>query len=168
MEGFDHRDIARHRRILADAYTGGGWRVPELLDLARTAEDLWFDSVSQVRIDRWSNGRVALLGDAASSVSLFGDGSTLAIAGAHTLARELAATPADPVSAFTRYETGHRALVDPRQGSIATAAALMVPATRAAITARNLATRLWPAVAAAGWLRGRLGPRREPVRAAAG
>src|SRR5262249_15107022 len=47
-------------------------------------------------MDRWSSGRAALAGDAASSVSLFGDGSTLAVAGAHTLADELAAAPADP------------------------------------------------------------------------
>jgi 2-polyprenyl-6-methoxyphenol hydroxylase-like FAD-dependent oxidoreductase len=153
VAGFDHRDLAQHKRIVTDAYAGAGWRVPELLDLVRAADDLWLDSVSQVRLDRWSDGRVALLGDAASSVSLFGDGSTLAMAGAYTLAQELAATPADPRSAFARYEAKHRTLVDPKQGNVALAAALMVPATRTGITARNLATRLWPAAATAGRLR---------------
>src|SRR5215468_1759180 len=33
-------------------------------------------------MDRWSNGRVMLVGDAVSFVPLFGDGTTLAIAGA--------------------------------------------------------------------------------------
>jgi 2-polyprenyl-6-methoxyphenol hydroxylase-like FAD-dependent oxidoreductase len=112
-------------------------------------------------MDRWANGRVALVGDAASSVSLFGDGSTLAMAGAYTLAAELAATPADPQSAFARYEASHRTLVDPRQGAIATAARLIVPATQTGIAARNLATRLWPAAAAAGWVRNRINPRRQ-------
>jgi 2-polyprenyl-6-methoxyphenol hydroxylase-like FAD-dependent oxidoreductase len=156
VEGFNYRDIGQHKRILTDAYAGGGWRVPELLDRARAAEDLWLDSVSQVRLDRWANGRVALVGDAASSVSLFGDGSTLAMAGAYTLAEELAATPADPQSAFARYEAKHRTLVDPRQGNVAVAAALMVPATRSGIAARNLASRLWPAAAAVGWVRNRI------------
>jgi 2-polyprenyl-6-methoxyphenol hydroxylase-like FAD-dependent oxidoreductase len=163
VAGFDHRDAEQHRRILSDAYAGGGWKVPELLGRARAAEDLWLDSVSQVRLDRWANGRVALLGDAASSVSLFGDGSTLAMAGAYTLARELAATPPDPASAYARYEAGHRTLVEPRQGNLATAAALMVPATRTGIAARNLASRLWPAAAAAGWVRRRIAPSRTPV-----
>jgi 2-polyprenyl-6-methoxyphenol hydroxylase-like FAD-dependent oxidoreductase len=86
-------------------------------------------------------------------VSLFGDGSTLAMAGAYTLATELAA---DPEGAFARYESAHRELVDPRQANVAAAAAMMVPASRPGITARNLASRLWPAAAAAGWVRTRL------------
>jgi 2-polyprenyl-6-methoxyphenol hydroxylase-like FAD-dependent oxidoreductase len=167
VAGFDHRDIDQHKRMITEAYVGGGWRLPELLNRARAADDLWLDSVSQVRMDRWADGRIALVGDAASSVSLFGDGSTLAMAGAYTLAAELAATPADPESAFARYEAKHRRLVGPRQGAIQLAAALIVPATRTGIVARNLATRLWPAVAAAGWVRSRIIPRREPNPAAA-
>jgi 2-polyprenyl-6-methoxyphenol hydroxylase-like FAD-dependent oxidoreductase len=127
----------------------------------RAADDLWLDSVSQVRMDRWANGRVVLLGDAASSVSLFGDGSTLAMAGAYTLAEELAAARTDPTSAFARYEARHRTLVRPRQGAIAVAAALIVPATRPGIAARNLASRLWPVAAAAGWVRSRITLRRR-------
>ncbi|WP_206061132.1 FAD-dependent monooxygenase [Nonomuraea basaltis] len=100
MEGFNPRDLAQHKQILTNAYAGDGWRVPDLLDQARAAKDLWFDSVSQVRLGSWANDRVALVGDAASSVSLFGDGSTLAMVGAYTLAEELAATPADPHAAF--------------------------------------------------------------------
>jgi len=165
LKDFNHRDIEQHKQILTDVYAGDGWQVPELLGRARAAEDLWLDSVSQVRLDRWSNGRIVLLGDAASSVSLFGDGSTLAMAGAYTLAEELAATPATPRSAFARYETKHRTLVDPKQGNITVAAALMVPSTRRGIAARNLASRLWPAAAATGWLRSRITPRRSPAPA---
>ena len=89
--------------------------------------------------------------------------SVLVLTGAHTLAAELAAAPADPPSAFASYETKHRALVDPRQGNITMAAALMVPATRPGIAARNLASRLWPAAATTGWLRNRITPRRDPA-----
>ncbi|WP_328952573.1 FAD-dependent monooxygenase [Kitasatospora purpeofusca] len=159
LADFDPRDTDQHKRILTDSYTGGGWRVPELLDRARAAEDLWLDSVSQVRIGSWAAGRIALLGDAASSLSLFGDGSTLAMAGAHTLAEELAAAPADHRTAFARYEAKHRQLVEPRQNNAAAAAALMVPATRTGIAVRNTATRLWPAAATATWLHNRIAPR---------
>ncbi|MBB2938047.1 hypothetical protein FHX82_005123 [Amycolatopsis bartoniae] len=41
-----------------------GWRIPEapdLLERVRTAEDLYFDSISRVRLPTWSLGRVALL-----------------------------------------------------------------------------------------------------------
>jgi 2-polyprenyl-6-methoxyphenol hydroxylase-like FAD-dependent oxidoreductase len=150
---FDHRDAAQHRRLLAAAYADVGWRVPELLERVRTAEDLYFDSVSQVRLNPWSDGRIALVGDAASSLSLFGDGSTLAIAGAFTLAGELAASPGDHRSAFRRYEAAHRTLVEPRQRNAGAASSMLIPATRGGILARNLATRLSPLVAAAGRLR---------------
>jgi len=144
IPGFDHRDREQHERLLTAAFGGSGWRVPELMSHVRGATDLYFDSVSQVRIPRWSAGRVALLGDAGSSVSLFGDGATLAMAGAFTLAEELAGSPGDPETALQRYETRHRTLVDPKQRGVPSAAALLIPATRPGIAARNLAVRLLP------------------------
>ncbi|MFD9359504.1 FAD-dependent monooxygenase [Streptomyces sp. NPDC060031] len=156
VPGFDHRDSSQHKRLLTEAFAGGGWQVPELLGRVRAADDLFFDSVSQVRLDHWSHGRVALLGDAASCVSLFGDGSTLAMAGADTLAAALAATPGDHRSAFRHYEAAHRELVGPKQRGIGRAAALIVPATRPGILARDLGSRLWPLAAAGGWLGQRL------------
>ncbi|NBH12228.1 FAD-dependent monooxygenase [Amycolatopsis sp. SID8362] len=149
VPGFDHRDSALHKRMLAEAYEGAGWRVPELLERVREADDLYLDSVSRVRLDGWSSGRVALAGDAASCVSLFGDGSTLAMAGAYTLAEELGRTPGDPASAFRRYESTHRKLVEPKQRNVSTAAALLIPATRSGLAVRNFGTRLLPLVTAA-------------------
>src|SRR6266542_3006549 len=105
---FDYRDTTQHKRLLAAAFQGGGWRVPELLKRVQATDDLYFDSVSQVRIRPWWHGRVALVGDAASCVSLFGDGSSLAMAGAFTLAEELGASPGDHQLAFRRYEASHR------------------------------------------------------------
>ncbi len=49
-----------------------GWLVPELLERVRATDDLYFDSVSRVRLDTWSQGRTVLVGDAASWTSLFG------------------------------------------------------------------------------------------------
>ncbi|MEV6339932.1 FAD-dependent monooxygenase [Nocardia vinacea] len=148
VPGFDHRDIELHKRLVIEAFTDQGWRVPELLDRIRDTDDLFFDSVSKGELPRWSDGRIALLGDAASCVSLFGDGSTLAIAGAYTLAEELAATPEDHQAAFQRYETRHRVLVDPKLNGVATAASMLIPATKAGIALRNTATRVLPAVTA--------------------
>jgi 2-polyprenyl-6-methoxyphenol hydroxylase-like FAD-dependent oxidoreductase len=158
VPGFDYRDTAQHKRLLAAAFADASWQVPELLKRVHAADDLYFDSVSQVRVRPWWHGRVALLGDAASCVSLFGDGSSLAMAGAFTLAAELAANPNDHRLAFRRYEASHRTLVDPKQRNIARGASLLIPATRRGILARNLATRLWPVGAAAGVLRRHLAP----------
>ncbi len=158
VPGFDYRDTAQHKRLLAAAFADASWRVPELLQRVHAADDLYFDSVSQVRVSPWWRGRVALLGDAASCVSLFGEGSSLAMAGAFTLAEELAASPGDHRLAFGRYEASHRTLVDPKQRNVARVASLLIPATRGGTLARNLATRLWPVGAAAERLRRRVAP----------
>jgi 2-polyprenyl-6-methoxyphenol hydroxylase-like FAD-dependent oxidoreductase len=136
----DYRDTARHKQIVIDAYAGAGWRLPHLLDQVRAADDLYFDAVSKVQLPSWSKGRITLVGDAASCVSLLGDGSSLAMAGAYTLAEALAAHR-DHASAFRLYETQHRTLVEPKQRNIGRAAAMLVPKTRLGLTVRNLAAR---------------------------
>lgn len=159
-DGFDYRDMREHKRRLASFYGEVGWCTPELLDRVRTTDDLYLDSVSQVRLDRWSSGRVALLGDAASCVSLFGDGSSLAMAGAATLAEALAANPADHDAAFRGYEREHRRLVEPKQRGVKQAASVLIPASWAGIAARNAASRLWPLAAGAQAVGRALGRRR--------
>ncbi len=143
VPGFDHRDLAQHRRILAGAYAGErGWRVPELLARALRVDDLYFDAVSRVVLPSWSVGRVVLLGDAAASVSLFGDGSSMAIAGACTLAAALA--DGDHAAAFRRYEAEHRRRTDARGRGAGLVAAMLIPKSRAGILTRNAAARLLP------------------------
>jgi 2-polyprenyl-6-methoxyphenol hydroxylase-like FAD-dependent oxidoreductase len=67
------------------------------------ADDLYFDRVSQIRMDPWTQGRVALVGDAAAAVSLMaGEGTGLAMAEAYVLAGELHASGGDIATAFAR------------------------------------------------------------------
>jgi 2-polyprenyl-6-methoxyphenol hydroxylase-like FAD-dependent oxidoreductase len=143
VPNFDYRDLAQHRRILAAAYAREhGWRVPELLTRALRVEDLYFDAVSKVALPSWSAGRVVLVGDAAASVSLFGDGSSLAIAGARTLAAALA--DGEHGTPFRRYEAEHRRRTDARGRGAGLVAAMLIPKTRVGILARNTAARLLP------------------------
>jgi 2-polyprenyl-6-methoxyphenol hydroxylase-like FAD-dependent oxidoreductase len=93
--------------------------------------------------------------DAALCVSLFGDGSTLAMAGAYTLAEALAEHDGDYVAAFGAYEARHRRLVEPRQNSMVLAASLLVPKTGAALVIRNAVLRLAPLMVATQWVRRR-------------
>jgi len=147
IRDFDHRDRHQHEQILARVYAGDGWHVPALLEETRSAAaDLYFDAVSRVGVPRWTKGRVTLVGDAASCVSLFGDGSTLAIAGAYTLAEALGEHP-NCETALRQYEARHRTLARPRQKSMTLGASLLVPRTRLGLGARNLALRLLPLAA---------------------
>ncbi|MDR7168748.1 2-polyprenyl-6-methoxyphenol hydroxylase-like FAD-dependent oxidoreductase [Nocardia kruczakiae] len=85
------------------------------------------------------------MGDAASCLSLFGDGSSLAIAGEHTLAEELARALHDPATALGRYERRHRDRIGGSHRGVRFASALMVPGSRPAIGLRNTAVRLFAA-----------------------
>ncbi|MFE3496293.1 FAD-dependent monooxygenase [Streptomyces sp. NPDC059175] len=102
---YDHRDTAGQRRLLVDAFEGDGWMVPRMLDNARAAEDFYFDALALITMDRWSKGRVVLLGDAAHCTSpASGQGTGLALTGAYVLAGELAAAHGDHRAAFAAYE----------------------------------------------------------------
>ena len=87
-----------------------------LLDAMWAAPDFYFDRVAQVQMDRWSAGRVALVGDAAHSFSpLAGVGTSLALVGAYVLAGELAASAGDHRLAFAGYERQLRDFVNQGQ-----------------------------------------------------
>jgi 2-polyprenyl-6-methoxyphenol hydroxylase-like FAD-dependent oxidoreductase len=141
---FRGKGLDRHapHEAVINAYRHEGWRVPELLDRLRHTADPYFDEVSRVTLPTWSTGRVTLLGDAASCVSLLGDGSTLAMSAAHTLATALTEHAGDPAAALRRYEAEHRRLVIPKQRRLGFAAGMLVPATHLGLTTRNLGARL--------------------------
>jgi 2-polyprenyl-6-methoxyphenol hydroxylase-like FAD-dependent oxidoreductase len=140
IRDLDLRDTRHHRKLIMTTYADDGWRVPELLDRLRDTDDLYFDAVSRVRVPRWSRGRVALVGDAVACVSLLGDGSTKAIAGACTLAEELARTD-DHEVAFRRYQDRHKPLIS-SPASVRLGSSFLVPATGYGITVRNRLLRL--------------------------
>lgn len=159
VQDLDHRDTSLHKRLVVDAFSDAGWRVPELLARVMDSDDLYFDAVSQVQLPSWSQRRVAVVGDAASCLSLFGDGSTLAMAGGYTLAQELAAWDASgellPEMAFVQYEKSHRAVVAPKLNGYRLGAAMLLPATRVGILTRNVFARAMPALNAVSSLRRR-------------
>ncbi|MFF5107161.1 FAD-dependent monooxygenase [Streptomyces sp. NPDC000134] len=112
----DHRDVAAQKKLLRERMTGLGWLVPDMLAHLDDTPDFYFDQVAQVVMDRWSSGRVGLLGDAAfSSSPMSGQGTGLALVGAYLLAGELAAAEWDPHAGFTRYEARMRPFVEANQ-----------------------------------------------------
>jgi 2-polyprenyl-6-methoxyphenol hydroxylase-like FAD-dependent oxidoreductase len=145
---FDYTDLEQHKRILDETFAGIGWRVPEFLEAVRAARDMYFDSVARVDVATWVRGRIALVGDASSCVSLFGDGSTLAIAGAYEVAKALAESPADPHLALRRYQAVHAKLVASKQKNLISTASRLVPRTSTGIW---LSTRVfWRAMGGVG------------------
>jgi 2-polyprenyl-6-methoxyphenol hydroxylase-like FAD-dependent oxidoreductase len=127
---YDDHDVAQHKQLLAEAFAAEGWEVPRLLEKMHTAPDVYFDAVSQMRMERWSHGRAVLLGDAGYSPALLtGQGSTLAMMGAYILAGELKVALGDHTRAFPRYEQAFRPVVRQEQKKVGATARILVPAT---------------------------------------
>jgi 2-polyprenyl-6-methoxyphenol hydroxylase-like FAD-dependent oxidoreductase len=141
---YDRHDLDQQKRLLADSFAGERWEVPRLLDAMWEAPDFYFDSVSQVHLDRWSSGRVALVGDAAHGPSpLAGVGTSLALVGAYVLAGELAAAGGDH-AAFARYEAELRDYVTRGQKLAKSNAAGLLPRSRWQLRMRNQFIRMLP------------------------
>jgi 2-polyprenyl-6-methoxyphenol hydroxylase-like FAD-dependent oxidoreductase len=127
--------------LLHDVYGASGWRAAEFLAALEDAPDLYFDRVRRVSADSWSQGRVALLGDAASSLTILGEGSSMALLGAARLDAALRGAP-DIASALAAYEARHRPAVARAQTGATLGAAFLVPAGAATLGIRNLLARM--------------------------
>jgi 2-polyprenyl-6-methoxyphenol hydroxylase-like FAD-dependent oxidoreductase len=109
----------------------------------REVGDIYFDGVSQIRMDRWSKGRTALIGDAAACVSLMAaEGTGLAMAEAYVLAGELRNCGGDHGAAFARYEQRMMPLLKRKQTFAAKFGSSFAPKTRFGLVFRNLVLRL--------------------------
>lgn len=133
------QDPGAQRDLVAEVFAGAGWEVPGMVGAMRVADDVFFDTAGQIRMPRWSSGRVALVGDAAYAPSfLTGQGSSVALAGAYGLAAALAANR-DHTAAFAAYERDIREFVTMNQALVDNGATLF-PTTQRALEQRN--TRL--------------------------
>ena len=135
---YDYHDVMQHKQLLAEAFANEGWEVPRLLEKMHTAPDLYFDAVSQIRMQTWSHGRTVLLGDAGYCPALLtGQGSTLAMMGAYILAGELKVALGDHKLAFARYEQAFRPVVRQEQKKAGANARILVPATPLGLWAKT-------------------------------
>ncbi|MFE3144572.1 FAD-dependent monooxygenase [Streptomyces scopuliridis] len=122
--------------LVTAVFADAGWEVPGMLAAMHDADDLFFDAVSQIRMPRWSSGRVALVGDAAYAPSfLTGQGSSLALVGAYMLAGSLA--DRDHAAGFAAYEHNTREFVTVNQEQVGEGDATLFPTTARALEQRN-------------------------------
>jgi 2-polyprenyl-6-methoxyphenol hydroxylase-like FAD-dependent oxidoreductase len=144
---YDRRDTAAQRALVARHFGGVGWEVPRLLRAMDAAPDFFLDSVGQVRLDRWSRGRAALVGDAGyCPTPLTGLGTSLALVGAYVLAGELAASDGHR-AAFERYDQIMRPYVTEAQKLPPGGASGYAPSSALAIRMRAVSMRSmtrWP------------------------
>lgn len=139
----ERRDRAAQQRLVADAFADAGWETPGLLHAMPESPDLYFDSVSQIHLDRWSTGRIALVGDAAYCPSpLSGQGMSMALVGAYVLAGELKAASGDHTAAFDGYQRAMQDYVTRNLSLGWSNATQMVAADRRAIRMQTTMLRM--------------------------
>jgi 2-polyprenyl-6-methoxyphenol hydroxylase-like FAD-dependent oxidoreductase len=135
--GGARRDMAVQKAELRANFGDLGWEVPRLLDALDESCDLYVDSIATVQLERYSSGRIALLGDAAFGGTLGGQGSALAIVGAYVLAGELAGDAA-PQRAFERYEAKLRPYATRCQKGAGHAGPFFAPRSGFGLALRNV------------------------------
>ncbi|MEV0901060.1 hypothetical protein [Actinoplanes sp. NPDC049802] len=144
---YDRLSRTDAERVVAERMAGAGWRVPDLLAAMPGAPDFYFDSINQVRVDRWWRGRTVLLGDAGYCGSpLAGLGTSMSLVGAYVLAGELTRAR-DPEQACAAYQ---REMADYVAGGLELppgGMSMFAPMSRAGIRLRAFSTRMmtrWP------------------------
>ncbi|WP_035857725.1 FAD-dependent monooxygenase [Cryptosporangium arvum] len=113
------RPTADQQAFWADRFRDAGWQAQRFIDGMPDSPFFYSQEVVQVRIDRWSRGRVVLAGDAAHCASPYsGMGISGGLVGAYVLAGQLNRRADDLPTALANYETELRPFVDEIQGTV--------------------------------------------------
>ncbi len=127
---------------LQKQFADSGWIASRVLESVSASVPFFLDSLTQIRMPRWSTGRVCLIGDACGCLTLAaGQGSHMAMAGAYVLATELLRRPDDHAPAFLAYERFLRPHVERKQAAAVKLAGQMVPGKHARMWLRRLVIR---------------------------
>lgn len=138
----DAHDTQAHKAVLHTEFDRVGWECPQILAALNTCDELYFDHVSQIRMDAWTRGRVTLVGDAAFCPSLLaGQGSALAMIAAYVLAGELRKDGGESLHGLQRYEKLLRPFMAAKQKAAAQFAGSFAPKTRFGVVLRNQITK---------------------------
>ena len=133
QNGEQEWSVERQKAYLRERFSDAGWEANRVLAAMEETKDFYFDVLRQVRMTRWSKGRVVLTGDAAwCATPLAGIGATLAVTGGYVLASELMRS-SDVGRSFSAYEEAMRPMVEKGQGVPKIATRLMNPHTRLGI-----------------------------------
>jgi 2-polyprenyl-6-methoxyphenol hydroxylase-like FAD-dependent oxidoreductase len=136
-------DTNFQKEVLHSEFRDAGWECTEILRRLNDTNEIYFDAVSQIRMQRWSRNRSTLVGDACACPSLLaGQGSSLAMGAAYILAGELKVAAGNHRAAFARYERTFHPVIEKKQRAAKRFARSFVPNTRAGIAFRNHVTRL--------------------------
>ena len=97
--------VPAQKLVVQELFQDADWEIPRILKGMHEADDFYMQHVAQVRLDRWSSGRVTVVGDAGYAPSPFtGMGTSIAFIGAYVLAGEISRQPDNIPAALESYE----------------------------------------------------------------
>lgn len=156
LNGAEPIGPAETHALLKTTFGEAGWESGRILAAMETADDLYFDRVSQIRMPSWHRGRIVLVGDAGMAVSfLAGEGAGLAMTEAYVLAGEISRASGDYAKAFAAYDARLRPFIEGKQHTAENFASTFVPQTEFGIWLRNQATKLMALPGAANLMLGK-------------
>lgn len=105
--------IPAQKAVVQELFQDAGWEISRILKGMHESDDLYMQHVAQVRLNRWSSGRVTVIGDAGYAPSPFsGMGTSIAFIGAYVLAGEITRQPNNIPAALESYERVMRPYVE--------------------------------------------------------
>ncbi|CAF1689838.1 unnamed protein product, partial [Adineta ricciae] len=84
--GYENLTEDKKKEVLQKVFHDAGFETPRILHELMNTNEFYFEAIGQVKMDHWSKGRVALVGDAAyCPAPITGMGTSLALIGAYIL-----------------------------------------------------------------------------------
>lgn len=131
------------RSVLQSVFKDASDTIQHVIKECPDTNDFYMDVLMQVEIEKWSNNRAVLLGDAAHCMTLFsGRGASAAFNGASRLA--IAMSEMDIDAALIDYEKQMRPVISNIQPATRKAVKWYVPRTKLNHFIRNTSMRLLP------------------------
>ncbi|CAM6093723.1 unnamed protein product [Calypogeia fissa] len=113
LEKASKEGIPAQKALVQELFQEADWEISRILKGMHESEDFYMQHIAQVRLNRWSSGRVTVVGDAGYAPSPFtGMGTSLAFIGAYVLAGEISRQPNNIPAALESYERVLRPYVE--------------------------------------------------------
>ena len=113
LEKASKEEMPAQKALIQELFQDADWEVTRILKGMHECDDLYLQHVAQVRLNRWSSGRVTVVGDAGYAPTPFaGMGTSIAFIGAYVLAGEISRQPNNIPAALESYERVFRPYVE--------------------------------------------------------
>ncbi|WP_155057570.1 FAD-dependent monooxygenase, partial [Streptomyces blattellae] len=127
------KPVDEQKRFYADKLRGAGWQTDRFLHALESSDNFYSQEVVQIVAERWHQGRVVLVGDAAHGLPPAGWGVTSSLIGSYIMANELERNAEKPSTAFGSYETAMRPFIKSKEPASFRSMRILLPSSRLGI-----------------------------------